>query len=71
MVTFFGIFGPGPLARHAAEEAPAKARFFTLQDEARDDLPLSAAEEDEAILTGKCPGPAPDRRADLEIRSHG
>lgn len=63
MVHFFGIFGPGPLARNTAEEAPAKANFFGgLPGKADDSVP-TRLEQDVCYLSGKAPEPEtwPDR----------
>jgi hypothetical protein len=57
LVHFFGIFGPGPLERGSADEAPAKANFFGGR---RDAVIPSRAEEDACYLSGK--GPEPDRQ---------
>ncbi|KKB08098.1 hypothetical protein [Devosia chinhatensis] len=59
MVHFFGIFGPGKLARHAGDEAPAKANFFGgLPDPAQGAVPLTRAEQDAWSLNGKAPEPS-------------
>lgn len=58
MVHFFGIFGPGRLARRAEPEAPAKANFFGgLPDVASGAVPMSRAEQDACFLYGKIPEP--------------
>lgn len=58
MVHFFGIFGPGKLARSAGDEAPAKANFFGgLSDAAAFSVPMSRAEQDACFLQGKAPEP--------------
>ena len=57
MVHFFGIFGPGPLARNTAEEAPAKANFFGgLPGKADDSVP-TRLERDICSLSGQAPEP--------------
>ena len=59
MVHFFGIFGPGPLVRTEADEAPAKANFFGgLPEAVADDVP-SRLELEADYLSGKAPEPAP------------
>lgn len=58
MVHFFGIFGPGKLARRAEDEAPAKANFFGgVPDAAIFSVPMSRAEQDACFLYGKTPEP--------------
>lgn len=61
MVHFFGIFGPGKLARRAQDDAPAKANFFGgLPDPAQGAVPLTRAEQDACFLNGKGPEPCAD-----------
>jgi hypothetical protein len=58
MVHFFGIFSPGPQARSAADEAPAKASFFGGRPEDADaESRLSRVERDACYLNGKAPEP--------------
>ena len=57
MVHFFGIFGPGPLARNNAEEAPAKANFFGGLPSKAEDHSFSRLELEAGYLTGKAPEP--------------
>lgn len=59
MVHFFGIFGPGPLARTNAEEAPAKANFFGGLPHRSVEEALSPLEQDAIYLAGKAPEPEP------------
>jgi hypothetical protein len=59
MVHFFGIFGPGALARNETEEAPAKANFFGGLSETRDDTAVSRLESEACYLAGKAPEPEP------------
>lgn len=56
MVHFFGIFGPGPLARSHTEEAPAKANFFGGRPGRSEDIP-SRIEQEASYLSGKAPEP--------------
>lgn len=59
MVHFFGIFGPGQLARSNADEAPAKANFFGgLPGKASEDA-YSRLEHEASYLAGKAPEPEP------------
>ena len=69
MVHFFGIFGPGPLVRNSAEEAPAKANFFGGLPRRADDTVLSPLEQDAIYLAGKAPEPEP--RSFLDVRRVG
>lgn len=65
MVHFFGIFGPGKLARRVEQEAPAKANFFGgLPDVATGAVPMSRAEQDACFLHGKIPEPERSSWAD-------
>jgi hypothetical protein len=64
MVHFFGIFGPGPLARNSAEEAPAKANFFGGLSGKSEDGGLSRLELEAGYLTGKAPEPVSHDYAD-------
>ncbi len=58
MVHFFGIFGPGKLARRAEDEAPAKANFFGgVPEAAVFSVPMSRAEQEACFLQGKAPEP--------------
>jgi len=60
MVHFFGIFGPGPMARNSADEAPAKANFFGGRgDDGALEASLSRVEQDACYLSGKAPEPDP------------
>jgi hypothetical protein len=56
MVHFFGILGPGPLARNHTEEAPAKANFFGGLPDRSEDIP-SRLEQEASYLSGKAPEP--------------
>lgn len=57
MVHFFGIFGPGKLARNSSKEAPAKANFFGGSPEKAGEGQLSRLELEACYLNGKAPEP--------------